>query len=84
MVWLPTLLHRRNHSPSCSTKENVARPSGEEKLQVKVPRSCLSSPSKVKLGNLYYLRTTTADGLDYYLDNTIPEGTWASWINRDY
>ena len=78
-----TFLIRKGDGVSCS-KLSTTLNYGEEKLQVKVPRSCLSSPSKVKLGNLYYLRTTTADGLDYYLDNTIPEGTWASWINRDY
>jgi len=57
---------------------------GDEKIQVRIPRSCLSSPTELKLGNLYYFRTTTADGLDYYGDNTIPSGTWDSWIKRDY
>ncbi len=78
-----TYLIRKRDGVSCSnltTTINYA----DEKIQVKIPRSCLSSPTKIKLGNLYYLRTTNADGLDYYGDSTISRGVWDSMIERDY
>lgn len=78
-----TFLIRKGDGVSCKNLSTTVN-YDDNKIQVKVPRSCLSSPTKLKLGNLYYYRTTTTDGIDFYLDYTIPSGTWDSWIKRDY
>jgi hypothetical protein len=78
-----TFLVRKGDAVSCENLSTTIN-YGDEKIQVKIPRSCLSKPTKVKLGNLFYSRTTNADGLDFYSDYTINPGVWDSWIKRDY
>jgi hypothetical protein len=51
-------------------------------IQVRIPRSCLSSPVSVRLGSLYYQRGTSANGLTGYIDRSI-SGWSTHWIKHD-